>query len=96
MMTQFAMAAGGMGALGGEGAATAVAPSNEPASAGPMTEEEARAIVAKAAAQGKLSEEQAQELLQGEAHATGTDSSSEEKSKGIGKLWKNITGNKQS
>jgi hypothetical protein len=87
-MTQFAMAAGGMGAMGG---AEALAPSNEPAPSGTMTEEEARAIVAKAAEQGKLSEEQAQALLQG-----GESSSSEEQTKGIGKLWKNITGNKQS
>ncbi len=85
MMTQFAMTSGMMGGAGAE--ATPVA--NEPAAAAPMTEEEARAIVERAAKQGKLSDEQAQELLQAE-------SSADEKSKGIGKFWKNLTGNKQS
>lgn len=86
MMTQFAMVAGQSGMMGpgaGEGAPALGAP----ASSGAMTEEEARKIVEAAAKQGKLSDDQAKELLQAEP-----SSESDEKSKGIGKFWKNLTG----
>jgi hypothetical protein len=85
MMTQFAMAAGAMG--GAEGGAAALPASAPAAASAPMTEEEARAIVERAAKQGKLSEDQAKELLQADAQSEG-----QEEGKGIGKFWKNLTG----
>lgn len=88
MMTQFAMAAGQGGMLGDAGATLPAA--GESAPAGQMTEEEARKIVEAAAKQGKLSEDQAKELLKAEPSQEGSA-----EDKGIGKFWKNLTGNKQ-
>jgi hypothetical protein len=86
MMTGFAMAAGAMG-----GAAQTESSTEAPS--GPMTEEEARAIVAKAAAQGKLSDEQAQSLLKSDGGSDIENAiEAEQKGKGLGKLWKNLTG----
>ncbi|MFL5814116.1 MAG: SEC-C metal-binding domain-containing protein [Bdellovibrionia bacterium] len=92
MMTQFAMAAGQGGMLGGADAGAMAPAAGEPAPSGQMTEEEARRIVEAAAKQGKLSEDQAKELLQAEPSQ---NESSEGEGKGIGKFWKNLTGNKQ-
>lgn len=65
----------------GDVAAEAAPPSVTPG--GQMTEEEARAIVAQAAAAGKISEQEAETLLENKGGA--------EKS-GLGKLWSKITG----
>ena len=54
--------------------------------AGGMTEEEARKIVEAAAQEGKISTDQAQDLLS--ANPTGDA----EKSKGVSKFWKKISG----
>jgi SEC-C motif len=55
-----------------------------------MTEEQARALVTEAAASGKISQEQAETLLQE------SQSSSSESSSKLGRFWKNITGKKNS
>jgi hypothetical protein len=56
------------------------------AQAGGMSEEEARRIVEAAAAEGKISSDEAEKLL------TGAEASGEKK--GLGKLWRGLTGNK--
>lgn len=62
-------------------------PGMEPApSEEPMTEEKARQIVAEAAAQGKISTEEAAALTGGEV--------AQPQQKGLGKLWRNWTGAK--
>jgi hypothetical protein len=94
MMTQFAMAANQAGMFAG--AEGAVPAAGETTPAGQMTEEEARKIVEAAAKQGKLSEDQAKELLQAESSQEGDQgSASGADGKGIGKFWKNLTGSKQ-
>jgi hypothetical protein len=94
MMTQFAMAAGGMGAgMPAEGTLPALeAGGSTQASSPSMTEEEARAIIERAAKQGKLSEEQAQEFLKTDATSSSSPSTEDKEGKGIGKFWKNLTG----
>jgi len=59
---------------------------NEPLA--PLDEEQARAIVAQAAAQGKISKEQATELLNQPAE------SAQPAPRGLGKLWKGFSGGK--
>lgn len=73
MMTSFAAMAGMANAGAGDMSGTNGAPQ--------MSEEEARAIVAQAAQEGKLSEEQAKDLL-----------ADTPKASGISKLWKSVTG----
>jgi hypothetical protein len=71
----------------GDGASAALAgsvPSIEGAPA-EMSEEEARAIVAQAAQSGKISEDEAQKLL---------ESPSTKESGGFSKFWKKLSGNK--
>ncbi len=84
MMKTFAgsMAAQMGGAGGMAGAPSAPATDTLP---GDMTAEEARKIVAAAAAEGKISKDQADQLL------SGTEDSIQKKS-GFSKLWRGITG----
>ena len=61
-----------------------------------MSEDEARALVAKAAKEGKISSEQAESLLEVESKSLSTDESSSPAStpNKFSKLWKNLAGKK--
>jgi hypothetical protein len=79
---------GGMPGMGGMPQAPIDVPSTPSGeSESGMTEEQARQIVAAAAAEGKISESEAEKLLA--ASSQGTD---EEKKKGFTKFWRGITG----
>lgn len=56
---------------------------------GGMSEEEARKIVEAAAAEGKISSDEAAKLLTDAPAASGSE---DDKNKGIGKFWRGITG----
>lgn len=78
---------GMMGGMpGGAGPQTAALPAPESSPSG-MSADQAREIVAAAAAEGKISKEEAEKLLA--ASSTGTD---EEKKTGFTKFWRGITG----
>jgi hypothetical protein len=79
-------APGGMPGMGGAPFAAPSLPAPE-APAGGMSADQAREIVAAAAAEGKISKEEAEKLLA--ASSTGTD---EEKKTGFTKFWRGITG----
>jgi cell wall assembly regulator SMI1 len=64
-----------------------------------MTEEQARALVAKAASEGAISQEQAQSLLDQPAESIvpsmlESESSSDDASSKFGKFWRNLAGKK--
>ena len=87
LMQSLAATMGGMGGNLGGGLPAAEAPTGAP-DAG-LSVEEARKIVEKAAAEGKISADQATELLS----AAQTDQSAPAgEKKGFGKLWGKITG----
>jgi hypothetical protein len=71
------------GQMGGMPSADASIPVTAEVEAGGMSEEDARKIVEAAAAEGKISSDEAEKLLA---------DSPEGKGKGIGKLWRGITG----
>ncbi len=80
LMKTWATAMGGLGAMGGAPAPAAPAPSSEE-----MSLEQAKALVAQAAAEGKIDQEEAQGLL------SGAPSTSESR---FGKLFKGFGGKK--
>jgi hypothetical protein len=85
LMVSFAAQMQAMGGMSGMGAApadaqTPAAAAPAPSGEGGMTEEQARQIVAAAAAEGKISQDDAQKLLENE------------KKTGFGKFWRGITG----
>ncbi len=57
-----------------------------------MTEEQARALVAQAAAEGKISKDQAQTLLTSAQETNPSSSEKEASSSKLGKFWRNISG----
>jgi hypothetical protein len=91
LMISFATQMQGMGGMPGQmpgGAAPDLASLPAPSvPAGDMSADQARQIVAAAAAEGKISKEEAEKLLA--ASSTGTE---EEKKTGFTKFWRGITG----
>ena len=85
---------GGLPGMAGMGGVEPSAIEAESSPASTMTEDEARALVAKAAAQGKISTDQAQKLLESTPGAESSSASapaggpSEKKSSGFAKLFK--------
>jgi hypothetical protein len=80
--------------------ATPAAPAEEPAA---MTEEQARALVAQAAAEGRISKEQAEALLQGQSTSSTPNAAAAGELKpgeagdaptAPGKFWRNLSGKK--
>jgi hypothetical protein len=61
-----------------------------------MTEEQARNLVAQAAAEGAISKEQAELLLKAENSAENFETSEASKSSKLGQFWKNWGGKKTS
>lgn len=71
------------------GAAGLPAAASSPSAESEMTEEQARQLVAQAAAEGKIAQDEAAKLL------TGSESASEKESK-MGRFWKSLGGKKGS
>jgi hypothetical protein len=78
---------GGMGGMGGMPGMPGIGAPAEPEEGADLSVDEARKIVERAAAEGKVSAEEAQRLLDGAG-------SSPSGAAGLGGLWKRVTGKK--